>query len=489
MSIEIDDKAAIVEGRKTLEDGHSLSLEQALPLISSTPENFEEEVKKLPNISTNDASAIRWLHYATQGIDHLMKGAVFQAALTNPEADWTNRPTHDGQPIGLQRLGRKSSGGNLSGENAVLKVKSLLGLGTIMHVPLWHTGCWISLKAPSNSSILELNRRIAEEKITLGRQTSGMVFSNTSVYIQSYLVNFILAHIYDTNLETRDPAELKRIILVNDLPTLIWGILCTMYPDGYDLREPCVAALTECTHVSEGKVNISRMRIVDRSRLHEDQLKHMANRNQKRTLEELEKYQELHTHTSRTETVNDDNLPTTLEVIIKCPTIDEYEQIGFNWISEIEEMVDKAFSLPAHGKQRDSYITEHGRINRLRQYSHWISEIRVGEGEHATIITDRQTIDTTCGELSQLEVGTNAILGGIGEFIEASAIAVIGYPNAPCPSCGLRYGDHVEKAKEKGGEDKIVLGTDVPEFVAIDLTTTFFTLTGQRLNPTLTKAL
>lgn len=489
MTINVDDKAPIVEGRKTLDGDASITLEQAIPLIASTPENFEEEVKKLPNVTTNDASAIRWLHYATQGIDHLLKGAVFQAALSNPDSDWTNRPTHEDKPITLQKLGRSTGTGNVSGENAVLKVKSLLGLGTIMHVPLWHTGCWISLKAPSNSSILELNRRIAEEKVTLGRQTSGMVFSNTSVYIQSYLVNFILAHIYDTSLETRDPAELKRIILVNDLPSMVWGILGTMYPDGYDLREPCVAALTDCTHVSEGKVNIGRMRIVDRSRLHEDQLKFMSNRNRKRTVAELEGYQELHTHTSRTETIDDDALPTTLSVDIKCPTIDEYENIGFNWVSEIEEMVDKAFSLPAKGKQRDAYITEHGRVNRLRQYSHWISEIRVGTGDQCTTITDRQTIDDTCGELSQLDAATNAILGGIGEFIEASAIAVIGYPNAPCPSCGLRFGDHKEKAPEAGGEDTIIRGKDAPEFVAIDLTTTFFTLTGQRLNPTLSKAL
>lgn len=486
MSVKIDPKAPVKELRPLGEKSPS-TIEEALVLLNSTPKDFEKDLAKLPNMQVGGEGADEWVASVRKGFEHLLNGDVFRGRLADENSDWTNRPTFEDRPITASRLKQGNSTGIVSGEAAVMKVKARLGLGSIMPIPLWHTGGWITLKAPSNASLFELNRRIAQEKITLGRLTNGMVFSNTGIYIQSYLINFILAHVYDTTLGTKDPEELKKIILSTDLPSLVWGMVCTMYPEGYELREPCVAQVTKCNHISSGKVNIARLRVVDTSKLNEAQLKHMSRRNGTHSETELTAYQDAFTFHGKTfEIPGTDGMGIELSV----PTLAEFEQVGFNWVDTVVNMVDAAFRVPLKGDARDTYITEQGRLAALRQYSHWITRIDMDiNSEDDDEIVDRETIDAICSDFSADNGIRTAVLNGVGNFIEESTIAIIGYPNTECPSCGLQYGDHVKESKEEGGEDLVIRGEDIPEFIPLDLTTTFFTLCEQRIQPAVLKPL
>lgn len=484
MSVNIDPKAEI----KSLRDKPSekpVTIEEALVLLNANATTIDKDVRKLPNIQQAGPNALLWMEAVSQGVDHLMSGQTFRKRLEDDSSEWTNRPTHDDKPITASRLRAKDSSGIVSGEAAVMKVKARLGLGSIVPIPLWHTGGWVTLKAPSNAAILELNRRIAQEKITLGRVTNGMIFSNSSVYIQSYLVNFILAHVYDTTFGTKDTEELKRIILSTDLPSLVWGIVCTMYPDGYELREPCVAQITKCNHISEGTVNIARLRVVDTSKLSEEQMKHMSKRNATHTAEDITKYQEGFAFNTRTtEILGGDGIKMTLAV----PNVYDFEQVGFNWVDTTVNMVDKAFRIPLKGGERDQYITDQGRLATLRQYSHWIKSIDLGDEEGPDVIDDRDTIDSICSDFSAEDTIRTSIMNSIGEYIEECTIAVIGYPNTDCPSCGLRYGDSIKEGKGDN-PDEVIRGEHVPEFIPLDMTTTFFTLCEQRIQSTVSRPL
>lgn len=484
MSVNIDPKAEI----KSLRDKPSekpVTIEEALVLLNANATTIDKDVRKLPNIQQAGPNALLWMEAVSKGVDHLMSGQTFRSRLEDDSSEWTNRPTHDDKPITASRLRAKDSSGIVSGEAAVMKVKARLGLGSIVPIPLWHTGGWVTLKAPSNAAILELNRRIAQEKITLGRVTNGMIFSNSSVYIQSYLVNFILAHVYDTTFGTKDTEELKRIILSTDLPSLVWGIVCTMYPDGYELREPCVAQITKCNHISEGTVNIARLRVVDTSKLSEEQMKHMSKRNATHTAEDIAKYQEGFAFNTRTtEILGGDGIKMTLAV----PNVYDFEQVGFNWVDTTVNMVDKAFRIPLKGGERDQYITDQGRLATLRQYSHWIKSIDLGDEESPDVIDDRDTIDSICSDFSAEDTIRTSIMNSIGEYIEECTIAVIGYPNTDCPSCGLRYGDSIKEGKGDN-PDEVIRGEHVPEFIPLDMTTTFFTLCEQRIQSTVSRPL
>ena len=486
MTVTIDDKAPI-KSLRTTPDDKEVSIAEALVLLNANEDKIEVDVRKLPNLQNgSDKENALWFGAVMKGVTHLMHGKTFTERLHDEESHWTNRPTYDDKPITVSRLRAKDSAGITSGEAAVMKVKARMGLGSIVPVPLWHTGGYVTLKAPSNASVLELNRRIGQEKITLGRITNGMVFSNTGIYIQSYLVNFILAHVYDTSFGTKNVEELKAIILSTDLPSLIWGMVCAMYPDGYELREPCVAQITKCKHISEGTVNIARLRVVDTSRLSDEQLKHMSRRSATFTADEIEKYQSGFSYNTKTvEIAGADGISMSLSV----PTIAEYEQVGFDWVDSTVNMVDQAFRVPLKGDARNEYITDQGRLATLRQFSHWIKELNLGTEEEPDMITDRSTIDSILAEFSADDNMRISIMNNIGEHIENSTIAIIGYPNIDCPSCGLRYGDSIEESEEEGVADKVVRGEKVPEFIPLDMTTTFFTLCEQRIQSTVARPL
>jgi len=486
MSLTIDSKAPI-KSLRTEKSDKEVSIAEALVLLGANEETIEADVRKLPNLQTGaPAESALWLATIAQGVEHLMSGKLFQGRLADDESEWTNRPTFEDKPITVSRLKPKDSGGITSGEAAVMKVKARMGLGSIVPVPLWHTGGYVTIKAPSNAAILELNRRIGQEKITLGRITNGMAFSNTSIYIQSYLVNFILAHIYDTSFGTKNAEELKKIILCTDLPSLIWGMVCTMYPDGYELREPCVAQITKCNHISEGTVNIARLRVVDTSKLSEEQMKHMSKRNATHSAEDLEKYQAGFSFNTKSVTIDGAE---GMKMSLAVPSIAEYEQVGFNWVDSTVNMVDQAFRVPLKGGERDQYITDQGRLATLRQFAHWISALDIGTDEEPELISDRDTIDSILSDFSADEIIRTSIMNNIGEYIESSTIAIIGYPNTDCPSCGLRYGDSIKESEEKGVPGEIVRGDKVPEFIPLDMTTTFFTLCGQRIQSTVDRPL
>ena len=485
MSVTIDENTPIKELRDAPKEG-PVTIKEALVLLSTGSKKFDADIAKLPNLQVGDENATVWLDALKLGLKHLMEGDVFKARLAEEEAEWTNRPTYDGRPLTASRLKGATGGGVISGESAILKVKAIMGMGSIIPIPLWHSGFWITLKAPSNASIFELNKRISEEKITLGRMTNGMVFSNTGVYIQSHLVNFILANLYDTNLETKDPQALKELILSTDVPSLIWGILCTMYPDGYELREPCVAQITKCNHVSVGRVNIARLRVVDTNRLTEKQMKHMSRRNSKLTNLEVDSYRNEFEYGTRNVLVDKER---SISLNLKVPTVKEFEENGFTWVDGIANMVDQSFRIPLKGNARDQYITDQGRVSALRQYSHWVGSIILGDGEDASVIEDHETIDGVLSEWSaDMDIRT-AVLNGIGEYVEDTTMAIIGFPNTPCPKCGLRHGDSMVAGENKGDVDVLVEGEDVQEFIPLDLTTTFFTLCEQRLQPAVQRTL
>lgn len=456
---------------------------EALPLLNVSPSDLSKLIGNLPKLGLgNDGHHNAWTTLIDKAAEHNLSGEVFVKWLMDETSDWTNKPMHENRPVSISRVRAGKLTGPLSGESAVVKVKASLGLGSIVSVPLWHTGGWISLKGPKNATVLELLRKISEEKITLGRLTNGMIYSNTSVYMQSYLIHFVLNHVYDTNLGTTDPKELRKIILSTDIPSLIWGMLCAMYPDGYDLMEPCVASLGECNHVSTGRVNISRLHVIDRSRIDEKQVSHMSRPAEKLNADKLTAYQNLHKVSTRRVKITDEHAEDPMYVDLTVPTIEKYLDTGFRWVNGIVDAVERSFQRDLRSNDRDNYITDQGRISTLRQYAHWVERIQIGEDDDKELgeIVDPETIDAVFDDLSGDETCRVNLLAGVAEFIDDTTVAIVGYPNTPCPACGLRHGD--KKVKDEVSEEvTIERSENAPEFIPLDISATFFTLSGQRL--------
>lgn len=415
--------------------------------------------------STGDTGKV-WLSAYLKGIEHLLKGDSLSASVEREGSVWRQKVDVDGEGLGAgrPRFG-KGSGNVISGERALMKASSALGLGATVQIPLWHTGIWVSIKAPSEKSLLELERRIASEKVSLGRYTSGMIFSNTSVYTVSYVVNFVLNHVYDASVKNITQDSLKELIKVTDIPTLVWGMACAIYPNGYQYARPCTSNPSECQNVVRGMLNIAKLFWTDNDALSEVQRRHMQRRADKFTDDELKRYAEEHTRGGkRLVTLRDG-----LKARLKVPTVAQYEASGFAWVDGIVKLLEGSLGVSLRGKERDDYIIDQGRLTALRQYSHWVESVEVEDD----IIEDVETTEELLEMLSSDEEITEKFFEEVGRYIDDAAISLIAMPKYDCPACGGEQHGDVHDDRH-------------PHLLPLDAVRVFFTLLDQRIFKALT---
>ena len=447
--------------KSELEANVATNLAHHVAIMRHSMSEFAALAEQYPNINFTETNVGKeWAEAIKDASNNLMSGDVFGSRVQDPQTDWQQFVGNNGDRL---RAGRPSLGmggeTRLTGEAAIIKATAVLGLGAIIQIPLWHTGIWVSFKVPQNSALLELDRRIANEKIVLGRVTNGMVFSNTSIYLQSYLVNFALAHIYDCSLKDINPDRLKRIILSTDIPTLIMGLACTIWPAGYPLVQPCIDNPDKCQHVTREKLNLTKLFWTDNMRLTSWQRTHMAGRNRTYTVDDVKRYQSEHSYNTRVTCKPSDDVTLRLKV----PTVGEYEDAGFAWVDGIVRMVDDAFGVTLRGDERNDYINQQAKATSLRQFSHWVGEINVGDGQ--VVVDDNDTINGLLSTFSNRDSLVTSIFDAIGKFIDDTTISLIAVPKYNCPVCG---------------KPQTELETKHPHLIPQDAMSIFFTLHDQR---------
>lgn len=374
---------------------------------------------------------------------------------------WRQSVEHNNEEISAARPVFSNKNGKLSGDAALLRVRAAAGLGTIVNVPLWHTGIWLKIKAPSEGTLLELERRMALEKIALGRRTVGVSFSNASIYLTSYLVDMILNHVYDGTYKDLSLAALKNVIKVTDIPQLVWGMTCAIWPNGYRMVRPCVSNPNTCNHLDEAHINLSKLSWVDNRAIATSQRNHMVHRDGTSTDEQLMTYRNAHVAPQQM-TVN---ITEDMSIQLAVPTITQYEDAGFRWVDGVVRMADEAFGQSIRGEERNQYIMERGAMANLRRYSHWVTAITFSDG---AVADDRESIDEALDGLTGSDSIRKLIVDSIEEFIRKSVINAIGIPRYDCPSCG--EGPSEEDTVER-----------LPEIIQLEVNEVFFTLQSMRI--------
>tara|TARA_B100000929_G_scaffold290991_1_gene287093 strand:+ start:1366 stop:2838 length:1473 start_codon:yes stop_codon:yes gene_type:complete len=432
------------------------------------------DMKELDNLSenyskTNTASDERgrvWTVAWREALANLLKGNALSDSVEREDSAWRQKVDSNGEKLAAGRPRFGNNGSNvISGERALMKATNALGLGAVVQIPLWHTGIWVSIKPPSEASLLELERRIGNEKISLGRYTSGMIFSNTSVYTVSYVVNFVLNHVYDASVKNITQENLKQLIKVTDIPTLVWGMACAIYPNGYKYARPCTTNPAECQHVVKAELNLTKLFWTDNNALTDWQRRMMSRRTDKYSEEDLERYEKEHFRGGATTFELQDNFKVRLQV----PTIAQYEASGFAWVDGIVRLLEGSLGVSLKGKERDDYIVDQGRLTALQQYSHWVKEIMVDDDS----IVDQETIESLLGSLSSQEDISKQFFEKVGQFIDGATIALVALPKYDCPACG-------------GEQEADVHGDRHPHLLPIDAVRVFFTLLDQRIYKALT---
>lgn len=436
-----------------------------LILPAGTNDEINKAIEEAPNVRMDDTEATAdWAQTLTDGVAHTLKGGALGGTVRRPSAEFSQYPkTEGGQQLGAGAPTFKDKPGTLlTGERAQLRVKALLGMGSVVQVPLWHSGIWVTFKAPDDSSKLELQRRLMQEKVDLGRLVHAMIYSNHSVYIAQWLLDFAFAHIYSSSF--KEDAEKKQYlrdqIVSMDIPLVIWGLLCVMYPRGYPYAKACVADPSKCNYVIREQLDISKLLWTDTRSLTEWQLAHMSDRKAVHNADVLSRYRKDFV-AGRNRTVSIDPR---VKITLRVPTVNDYTTAGSRWVQGIVTLVDRAFGLEPNDDQRNVFINEQSKANNMRQFIHWIDSVEIAGMSHP--IEDRETLEMTINTLSQRDDIAEEYYTAIGKFIDDSTISVVAIPSHSCPQCG----DEVKSELPR-----------YPHLLPLDVMSTFFTLLGQAM--------
>lgn len=437
--------------------------------VSALPcdvETFNSMMEAYPNINYQIGEPNReWASVIGLGSRVLMQGGFLSKAVNREGSLWQQRVPYGAKSLGAirPRLGQDGGPGTvISGDLASMRVKQTLGLGAATNVPLWHSGFWVTLRSPSAAARLELQQRIDAEKVSLGRDTAGLAFSNVSIYLKSYLVDFALAHLSTANVRYNTPLDLKDKICSTDIPDLIWGLLTTLYPFGYPYHQPCINDPSKCQHIVKAVLDLNKICFTDTQRLTENQLKHMSDRTIRKEDLAIEAYRGEHNYNSRG-LVELTTPHGKIKLQLKVPTITEYASAGFAWVDGIVNAIQQAFGSSLQGEARNTFITDRAKTLSMGEYSHWVKEIGFDDG---TTINDVDTIRSTLAEISGEPELSAAFFTKVADYIEDCTLSLIALPRFNCPDCGAPSTEEEKKH---------------PYLNPIDVEALFFTMQGQHI--------
>lgn len=441
-------------GAASNEDAESVIFPPNMPSVVSS---------KLSDINPSslgeDDKTQQWVEALMSSREAVPPGDESVDTLHRENADWCQDITSE---VGSLSAGypkhKFSPDREYTGESARMLFRSSMKLGTIFKVPLWHSGFWMSVRTPSEGSLLELLRVISADKISLGRATYGLLYSNSMVYTHRRLLDFIIEHTYETSLAVKTMDDLRGLIRLPDLAILIWAMACATWPHGFRYRRPCIADPEKCHHVVEEKVNLSRLLWTDKSLLSPRQIKHMSERQRgKTTVESLENYQ--------ADFINGQNraveIVPGMTIEFKIPFAQEYIDSGLRWVDTIEDTYGRALTLDE--TTRDAYLLDQARTTEMRQYGHCVARISL---ENGASFTDQKTIESLLNDASSRDDIRNSFLEEIRKFLDFSLVSVVAVPTFDCPNC---HGSQVAATSPFS-----------QELIPLDVYQTFFTLLVQR---------
>lgn len=363
--------------------------------------------------------------------------------------------------------------GALSGQTAVARFTSLLGIGEVIQIPLWHSGFWITIKPPKGNELINLEMAIGNNEILLGRETNTLVYSNYSVVFNRIVTNFIIEHLVSSSLKLPAGDDIRSYISTQDLYPMVLGLLTTMYPDGINVTRSCInnTVMTEekkpvCDFIVSAKLDTKKLLWLDRKKLSKSMLETMSKRAPNSvSVNEVKEYKmsikDIADKVVSLKTTNGTDIKITLSV----PQLDDYIINGEQWVQNVISKSEELFT------DADSQEVKNNKVNEILMsvifgiYNVFVTEIN----ENGAIISDRDTIDEILSVISSDYELFNTFIKEVENYITQSAIAIVATQNYTCPKC-------------KAEQTSKAVGQRFEEFIPLNILETFFDLSVLRLN-------
>lgn len=393
------------------------------------------------------------------------------------EDTWTNLPANEQHKIALTMADPKKS------NDPIQRIRGQLGLSTEGNAVLWHSGLHLTLEGAGVLDQLRLETKLSDEKINAARDSNGLIYSASSVYLNRAVADFVLGYVTKSTIGTTNAEELKKVILITDLEPLVQAAAATIYPDGYNLDRPCLTDFGGCGHTVSRKVSLRRMLFVRRSQITDSQFSLMAKRSGRVDIKTVRAYQE----SMRPEVTRYIDIGSGLRIKLRVPTLAQYERQATAWMDEMDNRARQVMVSYANEADRQVFLQRANNIAMVMAYSHWIEaiveeDVEAENGLRTVLsrILDEadeddlekqyqadQDLDKLLESFADDGDLTAAIANGIEKFINDMTIATVAVPKSTCPSCQKPLtGDSLSKH---------------PHLVSINPIEVFFTLIHHRI--------
>jgi len=402
--------------------------DEEINILKTRTSNFLDQFSTLANIDIRRTDkGDEWLKRVSETGYSMPKKDLLFNRVERADSVWAQFIKHDGFELGIKRANFQPTGPiTVEGEEGVLRMLARMGQGSRLSVPLYHSGFWITLKVPTDAELSDLESALAREKVQLGRETKGMLYSNVSVFYTSLVAKFIIDHIHVSSIQKTLNVDFWNLIQSPDIPVLALAMAALMYPKGF----PFTTVYTE----REGEQTVDRTltEIINLTRCHWTdircltpwQMQHMTNRKaNSMSLDNIRRYvEEFQTGMNgRVISLTSSNMESPLKLTLKTPTLSRYVDIGSKWVNENVKMIDDTFSLSADDDSRNQLITRRSKATIMRQYAHWVTEAQY---ENITAADDN-TIAELLANLSHDDELRDNFVKAVGDYIEDVTISVV----------------------------------------------------------------
>jgi len=356
-------------------------------------------------------------------------------------------------------------GDRVSGQRAVMRIRAQTGQGTYLTIPLFHSGFWITLKAPMRFELDELFRTIEATKVNVANNSYALALGNSATYLLRPIMDLIGRQLHDISVKGVNFDWIMDNTSSLDIPWIIAHLAHMVWRRGYQYAHACINDVQSCANVITELIEIGKCALVADDHFTEYQRAHMTKREgSSMTVDEVKRYKsDFPWHVGRSVDVPCEDGVSFIKFYLKDMSVSDYIAAGVRWVERLEASVSKTISQTEDLNIRNAHLNRAADVTGMMEYSHWVSYIDLGDGQ---IVDDRETIDTVLMDQSGDKKLVESFGVEVRKLIDDCTIALIAAPVTKCPLC--------QKEDIENGD--LFKGT-----VAMDTLSTFFTLLSQEI--------
>lgn len=320
----------------------------------------------------------------------------------------------------------------------------------IRQVHFYDSGFWVTVRSPRIDELHLYYTTCSTNTDTFGKMFGQMAYIPADIEIRKAGIELFKKCIINSNLANWNVGDtFEKNLSYFDYKTCLWALASLMFSDGANIDFTCLNE--KCSYVDSVKVDLSKLRIYDYTRLGEEALKYCYS-DEIRSEEDILNYKNNILKISSDIELTDEWI-----LSLKVPSFYEAMQDGLEYVSELSKNIQLTDM---------ETVTDHVAARYYRIVSPWIEKISYRNVADGKIMhfKDKSIIPNAINSL-QLTARDNdtSLTDKLHKFIKDNQISYYCYSYTECPNC------HTAPSVAIDG------------LIPCDIQQAFFTLTAERI--------